>query len=271
MPLKSFFRKPNSSIAGGVPPGCRVYAVGDIHGRLDSLDAMLDLIERDRASLPDARTTIVFLGDFVDRGPDSRGVVERMLNLIITETTICALKGNHEEILLSAAANDRASLALFNRVGGKQTMLSYGMTDDEYDHLALSELAGSIRQYIPQQHLDYLAGLAEHLSIGSYRFVHAGVRPGIAFDEQVGSDLRWIRAEFLNHKGAHDGIVVHGHTVTDAPVNLVNRIGIDTGAFASGRLTAVVLENQERRFLSTQPDMEPRQSVDCLEMDGVTP
>lgn len=228
-----------------------MYAVGDVHGRLDCLETMLTTIEQDRASLPDAVTSLIFLGDFIDRGPDSRGVVERVRTLDIAGIKIYVLKGNHEEILLSAAGNDRPALALFDRVGGKQTMLSYGMSEDEYDCLALSELAAAIRKYVPDSHLEYLERLADYVSIGDYRFVHAGIRPGIAFDQQKSSDLRWIRREFLDYTGTHDGIIVHGHTITDEPVSLNNRIGIDTGAFESGRLTTVVLENSDRRFLST--------------------
>ncbi|TPG08121.1 serine/threonine protein phosphatase [Sphingomonas oligophenolica] len=262
MPLKSFFRNPKTRPLGSVPAGSRVYAVGDIHGRLDCLEAMLALIVEDRAHRDPADTTLIFLGDFVDRGPDSCGVVERVRTLDIPGVDIRALKGNHEEILLSAAENDRSSLGLFDRVGGKQTMLSYGMTEDEYDHVALSELAALMQHHIPPAHMKYLAGLGDHISIGDYRFVHAGIRPGIAFDEQRGSDLRWIRREFLDHSGSHDGIIVHGHTITEEPVDLPHRVGIDTGAFVSGRLTTLVLEGSERRFLSTCPSAITPASAD---------
>lgn len=251
MPFKRLFQKSKSHVAGRVPPGERVYAIGDVHGRLDCLDTLLGLIAEDRARHGEAVTTLVFLGDFVDRGPDSRGVVERVRTLDLPGVTIRSLKGNHEEIMLEAMANDRSSLGLFDRVGGKQTMMSYGMSADEYDHCALSELAARMREYVPATHLDFLAALEDHVTIGDYRFVHAGIRPGIAFDEQRGSDLRWIRREFLDHTGPHDGIIVHGHTIVDEPELLPNRIGIDTGAFASGVLTALVLEDDEQRLLRT--------------------
>ena len=253
MPLKSLFRKPKPKSAGKLPPGRRVYAIGDIHGRLDCLDRMLAMIVDDMSGHEPAETSLIYLGDYVDRGPDSCGVVDRVMQWSHPGLDIVALKGNHEEILLSAAANERSSLALFDRVGGRETMLSYGMAPDEYDHCSLAELAARIGRYVPQEHLTFLAGLQDHVTIGHYRFVHAGVRPGIAFDEQKASDLRWIRGEFLNHDGPHDGIIVHGHTVTSEPVIRANRIGIDTGAFASGVLTALVLDADGQRIMATEP------------------
>lgn len=234
-----------------VPAGERVYAVGDVHGRLDLLDRIVAMIDADDAARGRADTRIVLLGDLIDRGPDASGVVERTRALVAGRPNLAVLMGNHEEILLGAARGDRSSLGLFNRVGGRETMLSYGVDGAAYDQAGLDELAVLIANAVPPEHLAFLASLGERVASGDYLFVHAGIRPRVALDAQAAHDLRWIREPFLSATQWHGAMIVHGHTITDAPDLRDNRIGIDTGAYATGRLTALGLEGAARWFLQT--------------------
>jgi len=226
-----------------------VYAVGDVHGRLDLLD---DLLARIEADAGDAAYELILLGDLVDRGPDSAGVVERV-RLLATDGTrpITVLAGNHEEIMLGALAGDPELIRLFCRVGGRETALSYGIAPAEYDALDYPGLAERLATLVPEAHRTFLAGLDDRIVRGDFAFVHAGVRPGVALAEQKVGDLRWIRNSFLDHGGSFGHVIVHGHTITDAPVFRPNRIGIDTGAFQSGILTALGLEGDRHWIVQT--------------------
>lgn len=232
--------EPSASIA----PGQRVYAIGDIHGRLDLFDLLLAEIEMDSAARGAAQTTLVLLGDLIDRGPESRGVVDRAMALVAAGNTR-VLAGNHEEMLLSSL-EDPETLRHFLRHGGKETLFSYGLPQSDYSRSNLEDLHARLPDLVPQAHIDFMRAMEDRIVVDDYLFVHAGIRPGVPVAEQTTSDLRWIRREFLDHTDAHDHLVVHGHTITDAPVMLPNRIGIDTGAFASGRLTALGIEGNER-------------------------
>ena len=235
-----------------VPDGVRVYAIGDIHGRLDLLDALLFRIDADdRARAGAARSEIIFLGDLIDRGPDSAGVVARALELKASGRPVRFLMGNHEEVFLKAVKGSREALRFLVKIGGRATILSYGVTSDEYDVLDFDELATVLEQRVPASHVDFIAGFEEQIRVGDYLFVHAGIRPRVPFEAQTGGDLRWIRGDFLDFRGSHGAIVVHGHTITDDVEERANRIGIDTGAFASGKLTALALEGTSRWYLST--------------------
>lgn len=234
-----------------VPDGVRVYAIGDIHGRSDCLDELLAAI-RQESLYTTTEVRLVFLGDLIDRGPDSRGVVERLMALAEGPQRCDFIKGNHEELLLLAAQGEQSALSVFHRAGARETMLSYGVMEDEYDQCDLQGLSELIVRHVPQAHLDFMESFVDRVSIGDYRFVHAGVRPGRSFEEQVAGDLRWIRREFLEHRQAFDGMVVHGHTIADEPEFEPNRIGIDTGAYATGRLTALGLEGERRWTLQSQ-------------------
>lgn len=233
------------------PEGQRLYAIGDIHGRRDLLDRLLTLIDEDDATRPSAHTQLIFLGDLVDRGEDSRGVVERLMSLAASSPNVRFLKGNHEELLIRVHDGDSRATGLFHRVGGRETMLSYGMSEAAYDALDLSELAAEIPRYIPAEHLEFLKAFDDWIEAGDYLFVHAGVRPGLALEDQEASDLRWIRREFTQHDGPFSHMVVHGHTISETVDAKPNRIGIDTGAFATGVLTAIGIEGSDRWFLST--------------------
>jgi len=237
--------------AGVIPAGSRVYAVGDIHGRLDLLDNLLRQVEDDDAVRGPAETTVIFLGDLVDRGPDSAQVVQRLLDLSNRTVHVRFLLGNHEEVFLKALAGEKGAMPFFIRIGGKQTLLSYGITEDEYracDYNALTEL---LRRQVPQSHIDFLNGFEDLIEIGDFAFVHAGVRPGVPLVNQVPGTLRWIRDEFINHSGELEKIIVHGHTITEEVEEKGWRIGIDTGAFATGRLTAMGFEGDMRWVLQT--------------------
>ncbi len=224
--------------------------MGDIHGCLSSFERLLAAIKADDAARAPARTTLILLGDLVDRGPDSRGVVERALHLGFEFPASVLIKGNHEEIMLAAAEGDRSSLQLFNRVGGRETMLSYGVDPRTYDEASLEELAVLIDERVPAAHRLFLDAGRDQVTIGDYLFVHAGIRPSVPLEAQRAADLRWIREPFLSHRAAHAAMVVHGHTITEEPDVRANRIGIDTGAYAGGPLTAIGLEGSERWFLT---------------------
>ena len=249
--LLNFVRNRTSARAHRVPDGERIYAIGDVHGRLDLLNALLADIEADDAGRPEARTTLIFLGDLVDRGPNSRGVVERLMDFDHPRITVRFLMGNHEEVFLSSLAGDLRALRLLIRIGGRETILSYGVTADEYRDLDFEDLAVLIKQKVPEAHIRFLSAFERSIEAGDYLFVHAGVRPGVALPDQSASDLRWIRDTFLRHRESFGKLVVHGHSVTEEADVRSNRIGIDTGAYASGRLTALGLEKDSRWFLST--------------------
>jgi serine/threonine protein phosphatase 1 len=237
--------------AWSVPQGERVYAVGDIHGRLDCLEALLPLIEADDSSRGPADTTFVFLGDLVDRGPDSSGVVQRLLEFSRGPRRTRFLLGNHEEVFLRALTGDSKATRYFARIGGRETILSYGFEEAEYQGLDYDEVTRLLLERVPQEHVEFLKSFEDQIEIGDYLFVHAGIRPDVPLDEQTRGDLRWIREDFLNHRQSFGKMVVHGHTITEEVEVRSNRIGIDTGAFSTGRLTAIGLEGTERWFLST--------------------
>lgn len=232
-----------------LPPGQRLYVVGDVHGRADLLDELLDLIAADmerRGMAQEQR--IVCLGDLIDRGPSSRAVVERVMGPMPGAATAVALLGNHERMLLDAVADTEALEGWLVYNGGVQTLLSY-----DIDPPSQRELRNgwSLADRLPAAHLDFLGGLLLSMTVGDYFLVHAGVRPGVPFDAQSPLDLVWMREPFLSHDSSLERMVVHGHTPRAAPEIRPHRIGIDTGAWFSGRLTALVLEGEARAFLHT--------------------
>ena len=233
-----------------LPAGERIYAIGDIHGRRDCLDTLIDRIDADDALRGPANTRLVFLGDLTDRGPDSRGVIERAITLA-TSGRCVFLMGNHEEILIRAWEGDARALPLLHRVGGRETILSYGVSASDYDKAGFEELGKLVAERVPAEHIAFLRAFEDSFALGDYLFVHAGIRPGVPLDEQDPADLRWIRREFLDDRSDHGAMVVHGHSITEDVDEQVNRIGIDTGAFASGRLTAIGIEGPARWYLSS--------------------
>lgn len=248
--LRNLFAPAAAPVApSALPPGQRAYAIGDIHGRLDLFDRLIALIEADDLERGPAETTVVLLGDLVDRGPDSAGVIERARRWA-RQRTVRFIGGNHEEMFLAAFERDEA-LRLFLRYGGKETLLSYPIDQQTYDRATLAELREIMPLVVPAEHRAFMCAMEPHVRIGDYLFAHAGIRPGVPVEDQQRSDLCWIRGEFLDDPRDHGFVVVHGHTITDAVETKANRIGIDTGAFASDRLTAIGLEGTDRWFLDT--------------------
>ena len=235
-----------------VPDGVRVYAIGDVHGRSDLLLKLLDEIERDNTVRGPTKTQIIFLGDLVDRGDDSAGVIETAMALRATGGNVRFLLGNHEEIFVKACRKrDLKTLRFFLKIGGDATLQSYPIPRSEYLALTLEELAERLPSLIPEAHLAFLESFEDQIIIGDYAFVHAGIRPGVALSEQKRNDLRWIREEFTEHRGDLEKVVVFGHTIYPEVEERGSRIGIDTGAYASGVLTAIGLEGSERWYLQT--------------------
>ncbi|PHR21220.1 MAG: serine/threonine protein phosphatase [Sphingopyxis sp.] len=234
-----------------IPEGRRVYAIGDVHGRNDLLQALLDNIFKDDHDRGQAKSEIIFLGDLIDRGPDSAGVLDTAMRLKAERGNVRFLMGNHEEVYLAAATGDEKSVRFFNRIGGRETILSYDITMKEYIELDMPQLAERIPQLFPQNHVDFVASFEDQIVIGDYAFVHAGVRPGVPLAEQRQKDLRWIREEFLSTAEAYEKVIVYGHTINDDVLETGTRIGIDTGAYYSDKLTALGLQGSDRWYLDT--------------------
>jgi serine/threonine protein phosphatase 1 len=236
-----------------VPPGVCIYAVGDIHGRHDLLAAIHQRIAADAAQLtPGTRKLVIYVGDYVDRGLESRQVLELLIEQPLEGFETVNLIGNHDAWLLSFLIDARIG-PTWLRYGGDATLHSYGVRlnrpQDELDYY--QELQAELRARVPAKHVDFLERLEISYESGDYLFVHAGVRPSLPLDEQKPEDLLWIREPFLSYKRDLGKVVVHGHTVEDEPMVRGNRIGIDTGACWTGCLTCLVLEEGSFRFLST--------------------
>jgi serine/threonine protein phosphatase 1 len=235
-----------------VPDGMRIYAIGDIHGRNDLLQALLAKIDADNASRGPADTQIIFLGDLMDRGEDSFGVIETAMALKDSGKKVRFLMGNHEEVFVRACRkNDPKVTRFFLRIGGEATVLSYPITRAEYITLDMEQLSEWLSTLVPQEHLEFIESFEDQIVIGDYAFVHAGIRPGVPLSEQKPSDLRWIREDFVDQRGDLEKVVVYGHTIYDEVEERGSRIGIDTGAYASDKLTALALEGGERWYLQT--------------------
>ena len=230
-----------------VPNGVRLYAVGDIHGRADLLGYLHARIRLDASDAPEPTKVVVYLGDYVDRGPDSRGVVDLILGDALPGFRTVALRGNHEELMLEFLTKpESARLWVMN--GGDTTLRSYGVDPKGGDCYWVRDRFAAA---LPAAHQGFFAGLPLTHAAGDYFFAHAGIRPGVPLDSQATDDLLWIRDEFLNSAADFGKVVVHGHTPRRVPDLLSNRIGIDTGAFATGRLTCLVLAGAEQHILQT--------------------
>lgn len=247
--LRQLFRPRPQRQPATVPPGERVYAIGDIHGRRDLFATLIAAIEADDAASGPAETTVVLLGDLIDRGEDSAGVVATA-RAWAERRRVRWLIGNHEERFLAALESEEA-LRAFLRIGGRETALSYPVDAAAFARADLPAAMAMIRKAVPPEDVEFLERGEDAIVIGDYLFVHAGIRPGVALAEQAAKDLRWIRTEFTGSRDDHGLVVVHGHTITDAVEIRPNRIGIDTGAYYSGTLTALRLEGQHRQILQT--------------------
>ncbi|NOJ43696.1 metallophosphoesterase family protein [Bradyrhizobium australiense] len=233
-----------------LPAGLRIYAIGDIHGRLDLLDELLARIETDIGVRPAMRSLYVFLGDYIDRGPSSRETIDRLIEL--GEKSECVfLKGNHELIAIKCLS-DRSRFDQWMRLGGVETLNSYKIAAQGVRNgKRIVELQTAFHQALPQAHFRFLRDLQTSFMLGDFFFAHAGVNPNVDLTSQKESDLLWIREEFLSSKIDFGKIVVHGHTpVYEVDVSS-NRVNIDTGAFATGRLTCLVIEEESLAVIST--------------------
>jgi serine/threonine protein phosphatase 1 len=239
--------------SASVPEGCVVYAIGDVHGRADLLERLQDLIQEDADRSSAARKVVVYLGDYVDRGPHSGDVIDILLEERLHGFESVHLLGNHEDALLTFL-NDISVARGWFAFGGLATLQSYGLRPDPSDAEnpdRLRELQAKFAAALPPSHLQFLQELALYHLEGDYLFVHAGLRPGKPLEKQDPRDLICIRDEFLASRADHGHVVVHGHSIAEEPQVARNRIGIDTGAYATGRLTALRLEAKDRVFLST--------------------
>ena len=242
------------SAASGDDPleaGQLIYAIGDIHGRADLLQNLLDLIDKDAESYS-GKKIIIFLGDYVDRGFQSRQVIDTIISERLANYDVYCLKGNHEEAMLQFLADPEFG-PRWAAYGGRETLVSYGVRPPRNQTRKddWQEVHANLVAALPQEHEQFLLRLLPSLKIGQYGFVHAGLRPGIPFEDQSERDLYWIRDEFLKDQKPLDVIAVHGHTPVDKPFWDHRRINVDTGAYISGRLTAVRLETNTVAFLST--------------------
>lgn len=251
-PLRNLFRsrpaapeRPRATI----PAGQRVYVIGDIHGRLDLFNELIHAIEQDDLDRAPAETTVILLGDLVDRGPESAGVIARARAWQMRRK-VRILAGNHEEMFLESF-EDIEMLKHFLRHGGRSTIFSYGLDRERYNKASLGEVQEMMEEAVPQVDRDFLDSFETHLVIGDYLFVHAGIAPGVPLEEQKRRDMLWIRGAFLRHEEPFEHVVVHGHTIEEEVTDTGIRIGIDTGAFRSGILTALVLEGDTRRLIQT--------------------
>jgi serine/threonine protein phosphatase 1 len=225
-----------------LPDRVRIYAVGDIHGRADLLDQVLSRIDVDLATYPDCVPLQIFLGDYIDRGPSSRTVLDRLIKRSRTHETVC-LKGNHETYVFEFLKNPFI-FEDWSRLGGIETVMSYGLTPPTKAKTAERvELAKAFAASLPMHHRTFLRGLSRSFTCGDFFFVHAGVKPGVPLARQREEDLLWIREDFLLSEDDFGKIVVHGHTPVREPDIRPNRINIDTGAYATGRLTCLIIEN----------------------------
>lgn len=231
----------------------RVYAIGDIHGRLDLFHQLLRRIAHDSAERGRANVWLILLGDVINRGPDSRGVVERVMRLADSSYSPICLMGNHEDMLLRVWRGQASMAQTFIAAGGDATLKSYGYTggEDRLRDLSERDIVQLVRTRVPEDHIRFISRFGENCRMGDYLFVHAGIRPGISIEVQTSEDMRWIGKEFLQSKADHGAMIIHGHHIHEVPDVRPNRIGIDTGAYRTGTLTAIGLQGTDRWFLAT--------------------
>lgn len=231
--------------------GYRAYAVGDVHGRLDLLEELLAKIHAELQHRPASKTFLVFVGDLIDRGPSSAQVIERLRTYRREGISPVFLLGNHEEVLLRILGGDSELITKWRWFGGSECLESYGVDPAQFAHLNDEQALELVRKAIPKEHVRFIESFVDSCRFGDYLFVHAGIRPGVELDQQRQSDLRWIREPFLLDDSEHGFIVVHGHTISEEVDEQSNRIGIDTGAYRTGVLTALGIEGTDRWLLAT--------------------
>ncbi|MFC1720148.1 metallophosphoesterase family protein [Pseudomonadota bacterium] len=255
--MKSFVKKwlgdPEPAGERSIPrveAGHRIYSIGDIHGRFDLLQELHRMIAEDAANFEGGKT-LVYLGDYIDRGLWSREVIDDLLESPLNGFESVYLLGNHEQTLLDFLEQPKIAAGWLSW-GGRETLVSYGV--DLPLNISREKLAAIRDEFegrLPVEHLEFFRNMQLMHVSGDYLFVHAGIRPGKPIQEQSNADLLWIREDFTESRMQHDFVVVHGHTISEEVVFRPNRIGIDTGAYATGVLTCLVLEGEERRLLQT--------------------
>ena len=233
-----------------MPDNRRIYCVGDIHGRFDLLTELVSMIKRDALDFGGSKV-IVYLGDYIDRGPESKQVLDFLVAGPPEGFDQVCLLGNHEKAMLDFLMVPEQCAAWLG-FGGRETLESYGVSEDDVEsRWVLTELRNLLKSKLPESHREFLRDCSLTHSEGDYFFAHAGVKPGCPLDLQDPKDLMWIRDEFTQSDQDHGAVVVHGHSIMEKPVFRSNRIGIDTGAFYTGVLTALILEGEDQRLLQT--------------------
>lgn len=249
--INKYRKSPEKDKLPGIPSGQRIYCIGDIHGRADLLNKLHEQIQTDASHYSD-KTTVVYLGDYIDRGEQSKQVIDILLSQTFPGFETIFLMGNHERIMLDFIDYPEVAASWLD-FGGRETLNSYGIP---LAHIPTSKevpgLAGQLDRALPDSHREFLQNCDESWQCGDYYFVHAGIRPGVALDKQTLEDKLWIRDGFLESTRNHGNIIVHGHSITPEAELLPNRIGIDTGAFTTGVLSCLVLEGVQRRLLQTR-------------------
>ncbi|MDJ0613791.1 MAG: metallophosphoesterase family protein [Rhizobiaceae bacterium] len=233
-----------------IKDGLRIYAIGDIHGCLAQLDELIEAIHRETELFPAREVKLIFLGDYVDRGPDNRGVIERLIQLKEDNPDYVFLLGNHDERMVKYIEQPDLVWDEFSRWGGTETLASYGVVAQPGE--SQDSISRRFAEAVPKAHVEFLKSLKFSHMEGDYFFCHAGVRPGIGLSEQSNHDLIWIRTDFLFYEGEFEKIVVHGHTPQSEPETKHNRINVDTHCYETGLLTALVLEEDKHRFLHSK-------------------
>ena len=238
----------------GTPDNTRIYAIGDVHGHVDLLEKLYQKITADLNQSPVPQYKIVFLGDYIDRGPDSAGCVEYLINLTDGNKDVVCLKGNHEDKLEKFLRNPLSTADSFFTYGGVETAESYNVSMAGYrgEKEKTIQICEELNSRIPAHHKEFYAKLVTEVSFGDYLFVHAGVRPGVPLDQQSSHDLMWIRYEFIAHRGYYEKVIVHGHTPAFPMEILPNRINVDTHAYDTGVLSCIVLQDKEHRVIEAR-------------------
>lgn len=236
--------------------GYRAYVVGDIHGRLDLLEDLLAKVHAELQHRPARKTLLAFVGDLIDRGPSSAQVIERLRVYRRNGIQPVYLLGNHEEVLLRILGGDETLISSWLQFGGLQCLESYGVEPPKLRGRSPQEIIQIVRAAVPSNHVEFLESFIDSCRFGDYLFVHAGIRPGIELELQSQADMRWIREPFLFDETDHGFIVVHGHTISEEVDDRPNRIGIDTGAYRTGVLTALAIEGKKRWLLDTRDASE---------------
>ena len=254
--LQRLFPGPDRAPPSRAPAGVALYVIGDIHGRSDLLGPLLRKIALDAIRLePGSPRELIFLGDYIDRGPDSKGVLDLILSTLQEREfwSTVTLKGNHEQAMLQFLA-DPQIWPDWSEFGARETLASYGVAPPARggDPDDWARASRALNQALPDAHRRLLESLVLFVERGDYLFAHAGVRPGVPLEDKSEQDLLWIRDDFLRSRRRLAKVIVHGHTPAEAAYLGPHRIGLDTGAYATGLLTAVKLKGAERVLLQVR-------------------